>query len=299
MNLNEFEEKIKAHGQDVKKYITPPFDIEREELNDMKKSRKITTSFLLSAAIICLLAVTVFAAYNYLTAKQVADKFDNHILAENFEDSDMSGEVITDGKYKAVILGITSGKNISEFESSSWEVFPDRTYIAAAVEKTDKSAMTYDDEILVTPLIEGLRPWQYNIFTMNGGRQSQIIDGVLYTIVEFDSIEYFADRHIYLAILDQTFYSTEAYNYDEETGLMSINESYDGTNILFDLKVDKSKADPIKAAEYLAKIDAMREDDNYEEDSDTEDEEYNRSEEAAEYVEVFTDGDSTFIIKEY
>ena len=44
MNLNEFEEKIKVHGQGVKNYITPPFDIEREELN-MKKSSKFKISF--------------------------------------------------------------------------------------------------------------------------------------------------------------------------------------------------------------------------------------------------------------
>ena len=84
MNLNEFEEKIKAHGQNVRKYIAPPFDIEREELNNMRKSKKIITSFLLSAALICALAATVFAAYNYLTAKQTAEELDYHILAENF-----------------------------------------------------------------------------------------------------------------------------------------------------------------------------------------------------------------------
>lgn len=250
MKLDKFEQKIKNHGQNVKNYITPPFNIESEDLSDMKKPIKITASFVLAAAIISILTITVFAAYNYLTAKQVAEKLDNPILAQKFNDSEIPAEIITDGKYKVALLGITSGKNISEFES----VIPDRTYAAIAIEKTNGEDITYDDEILVTPLIEGLKPWQYNIFTLDGGRMSQIIDGVLYTIVEFDNIEYFADRHIYLVVIDKIFYSTEAYNYDEKTGLISVNENYNGTNILFDLNIDKSKANPIKAAEYLNKI---------------------------------------------
>lgn len=297
MNLNEFEEKIKAHGQNVRKYIAPPFDIEREELNNMRKSKKIITSFLLSAALICALAVTVFAAYNYLTAKQTAEELDYHILAESFN-NDAPSEIITDGKYKAALLGITFGKNISEFE----DVIPDRTYAAIAIEKTDGSDMTYDDEILVTPLIEGLKPWQYNIYTMDGGRQSKIIDGVLYTIVEFDSVEYFADRHIYLAVLDQTFYTTEAYNYDEKTGVISVNEGYNGTNILFELKVDKSKANPNKAAEYLDKIDKKINGDDV---SDDLDEELGESGAVGEnyyeeikHIEISTDENSNFVIRE-
>ena len=162
--------------------------------------------------------------------------------------------------------------------------------------------MTYDDEILVTPLIEGLKPWQYNIYTMDGGRQSKIIDGVLYTIVEFDSVEYFADRHIYLAVLDQTFYTTEAYNYDEKTGVISVNEGYNGTNILFELKVDKSKANPNKAAEYLDKIDKKINGDDV---SDDLDEELGESGAVGEnyyeeikHIEISTDENSNFVIRE-
>lgn len=299
MNLNEFEEKIKAHGKNVKKYVAPPFDIEREDLNNMKKSTKIKVSFLLSAVIVCVLAVTAFAAYNYLTAKQVADKFDDPILADNFKENEIQVKTIKDGKYKVTLLGLTSGKNISKFESSSWELFPDRTYAAVAVEKTDGSAMTYDDEVLVTPLIEGLAPWQYNICTMNGGWQGQIIDGVLYRIVDFDSIEYFADKHIYLAVLDQTFYSIDAYNYDEKTGLISVKESYDGTNILFDLNVDKSKADPVKAEEYLDKINKeMEGSDDDSENPEDNDNDTGDLEEEIKHIEIATDGNGKFVITE-
>lgn len=114
--------------------------------------------------------------------------------------------------------------------------------------------MTYDDEILITPLIEGYEPWIYNIFTMNGGYSENIIDGILYRIIEFDNIEYFADRSVYLAVLNNGFYNINAYNYDIKTGLITRNNDYNGTNILFNLDMDKSKANPQKAKEYISKI---------------------------------------------
>lgn len=254
MNITELENKLQEHGQCVRNHMTSPFPIEREEFVTMKKRNKITTSFVLIAAIICMFATTAYAAYRYLNAGQVADSFGDTKLAEAFGDSRIASETLVDGDYKATILGMTSGKNLSDFKSSAWDVFPERTYVTVAIEKTDGSDMTYDDAILVTPLIEGLQPWQYNIVTMNGGYSANIIDGVLYRIIEIDSIEYFADRQVYLAVLDSTFYNKEAYHYDENTGLISSNENYNGTNMLFDLKLDKSKANQEKAAEYLEEL---------------------------------------------
>ena len=154
----------------------------------------------------------------------------------------------------ANVLGIASGENLSKFESSSWELFPEKTYAVVAVEKTDGSPMSFDDQILVTPLIEGLRPWEYNIFTMNGGYTADIIDGVLYRIIEFDNIEYFADRNVYIAVLSEAFPDNTAYSFDETTGAIAPKDDYNGTNILIKLELDKSKADPKKAMEYLNKL---------------------------------------------
>lgn len=252
MNLSEFEDKLQTHAQSVKNHMTSPI-IEREVIT-MKNGRKISITIVLIAAVICVLGTTVFAAYQYLSAKQAADYIGDAKLAEHLEGSSTASETITDGDYRATLLGITSGKNLSDFKASSWDLFPERTYSVIAIERTDSTDITYDDQILVSPLIEGLKPWQYNIYTMNGSYVQNIIDGVLYRIVEFDSIEYFADRHVYLAVLSNAFYDTSAYNYDEQTGLISVNENYDGTNILFDLALDKSKANPEKAAEYLNRL---------------------------------------------
>lgn len=225
------------------------------------------------AACIALVGVsTVFAAYKYLSAEQLAYELGDNKLAEIFNNKEdnfiQQGEAI--GDYKAAIIDITSGKNISDFKSSSWDIHPERTYAVVAVEKTDGTEMTYDDEILVTPLIEGLEPWKYNIFTMNGGYCADIIDGVLYRIIEFDNIEYFADRNIYIAVLNNVFYDNDAYNYDEKTGLITRNNDYEGTNILFNLNIDKSKANPQKAEEYIKEIEDEFNSDNTDDDVDYE-----------------------------
>lgn len=225
------------------------------------------------AACIALVGVsTVFAAYKYLSAEQLAYELGDNKLAEIFNNKEdnfiQQGETI--GDYKAAIIDITSGKNISDFKSSSWDIHPERTYAVVAVEKTDGTEMTYDDEILVTPLIEGLEPWKYNIFTMNGGYCADIIDGVLYRIIEFDNIEYFADRNIYIAVLNNVFYDNDAYNYDEKTGLITRNNDYEGTNILFNLNIDKSKANPQKAEEYIKEIEDEFNSDNTDDDVDYE-----------------------------
>lgn len=283
MNFTEFEQKLQTHGENVKNHITPPFDIEGEDLKVMKGNRKITTALVL-AAVICILGTSVFAAHRYLSAKQAASILGDTKLSQNLKDNNTAAQIKTDGAYKAALLGVTSGENISDFKSSGWEVFPERTYAVAAVEKTDGSSMTYDDDILITPLIEGLRPWQYNIFTMNGSSQSQIIDGILYRIIEFDSIEYFADRRVYLAVVGDSFIDNSSFAYDEQTGRISEKEDYTGTNILFELKLDASKANPQKAAEYLQTIeeswesDDMDESDNSDEKIDSEKEETKTSE---------------------
>lgn len=247
----------------------------REEKENIIMIKKIIAI----AACITLVGVsTVFAAYKYLSAEQIAYKLGDNKLAEIFNNKDdnfiQQSEAI--GDYKASIIDITSGKNISDFKSSLWDIYPERTYAVVAVEKTDGTEMTNDDEILVTPLIEGLEPWKYNIFTMNGGYCSDIIDGVLYRIIEFDNIEYFADRNIYIAVLNDVFYDTDAYSYDVKTGSITRNNDYEGTNILFNLNIDKSKADPQKAEEYIKEIEDEFNSDNkdnafdYEQDSEIE-----------------------------
>lgn len=54
-----------------------------------------------------------------------------------------------------------------------------------------------------------------------------------------------------MAVLSRPFLNNTAYSFDEATGRISPKDDFDGTNILIKLKLDRSKADPEKAREYL------------------------------------------------
>lgn len=221
----------------------------------MKNNKKsLKRIIFIAAAAVIVLGSTAFAAFRLLSAKDAASRLGDSKLARYFEECGTVYETAEDGDYKATVLGIASGENLSDFKSSSWEIFSERTYAVVAVEKNDGNEMTFDDEILVTPLIQGLKPWQYNIFTMNGGYTADIIDGVLYRIIELDSIEYFADREVYMAVLSEPFLNNKPYNFDEKTGKITPKNDYNGTNILIKLNLDKSKANQKKAEEYLEKL---------------------------------------------
>lgn len=254
MTMSDFEKRLAIHADITKSAMRSPFDTERKMFIMTEKKHKITKIAIISAAAVCLIASTVFAAHRLLGAGDAANSLGDSKLAQYFEGNRASSATVTDSHYKATVLGIASGENLSDFASSSWELFPERTYAVVAIEKADGSEMTFDDNILVTPLIRGLNPFLYNIFTMNGGYTSDIIDGILYRIIECDAIECFADRDVYMAIVSESFLNNNAFAFDEATGEISPKEDYDGTNILIKLNLDKSKADRKKAEEYLNKM---------------------------------------------
>lgn len=289
MKISELEYKLQKHAEITKSVIPSPFNIESEEFNMTQKKLSLRRSVLLVAAIICLVGTTAFAAFRLMSAKEAANMLGDSKLAKYFSENGCVSETVTDGAYRATVLGITSGENLSSFKSSSWEIFSERTYAVVAVEKTDGTEMTFDDDILVSPLIEGLNPYQYNIFTMNGGYTADIIDGILYRIIEFDRIEYFADRNVYIAVLSEAFINNKSYAFNEETGEIAAKKDYDGTNILIKLELDKSKANPKKAQEYLDKLN------NSEKTSvDSDEAEYQNDEDTSEEVSVEIPENSRF-----
>lgn len=237
----------------------PSQELNNQILNKMKESgnmklQKKQFALAIGLAAICLFIIpaSVYAAYKYLSPKEVAVEMGDSKLGDAFDKQ--GGEVqetVTDGNYQVTYLGHVTGEGISDRIGSAQELNPERTYVAVAITHTDGSPMTYDDGIFVSPLIQGLTPWRYNIASMNGSYIATIRDGVLYRIIECDNVEIFADRKLYLAVSDTIFYSTEAFAYDEETGEISVVENYTGTNLLFDLKLDPAQADPRKAEEYI------------------------------------------------
>lgn len=121
------------------------------------------------------------------------------------------------------------------------------------MERKDGTDMTYDDEIIVSPFISGVRPMDFNIYSVHGGANMMLKNGVLYTLTKCDDLEIFADRTIYLAVMDGVNLG-EGYDYDEKSGDITRNEKYEKLNLLFKVDFDKSKADPKAAQKYLNKI---------------------------------------------
>lgn len=253
MTLSELEQKLQTHANRVKRTFSTPFTIEREELTMEKRRFGMKKAVLLVAAIVCVFGTTVFAAVRYLSPRDVADKLGETELAQLFDKQGYASETVTDGKYKSTMLGITTGENLNNFESSNWEVINERTYAVVAVEKSDGTAMTPEDEVMATPLIFGQKPWECNIFTMAGGHTEEIIDGILYRIIEFSNIEYFADRTVYMAIYEGFAPSSEIFVLNAD-GSIAYNEGYEGSKALFEIPLDPAKADPVKAEELLRRI---------------------------------------------
>lgn len=225
------------------------------ECNKMRKKRSLIAA---AVVLICIfiIPVSAYAAYKYLLPKEAAREMDDEKLGQAFEQKGTDVlQTVTDGNYKVTYLGHVTGESISDRTGSAWELYPDRLYVAVAIERADGTEMDFMDEIFVSPLIHGLAPWKYNIVTMNGSYMANIIDGVLYRIIECDNIEIFADRKLYLAVSSTPFFSIEAFDFDETTGDITVNNDFDGTNVLFDLVLDSSKADPIKAQEYIEQMD--------------------------------------------
>ena len=173
MDLQELEKRLEVHANRMKCTVAPPFSIDEtiDEIDEIlekqqkesevipmtleKTTKKSLKTILLAAAFVCALSATAFAAYQYLTAGEVADRLGDKKLAAELGGSSFAPQTMADGDYQATVLGVVSGENISDFQPDTWEVSPGNTYAVVAVEKTDGTAMTWDDEILVTPLIQG------------------------------------------------------------------------------------------------------------------------------------------------
>ena len=119
----------------------------------------------------------------------------------------------------------------------------------------DTSDESYGNlEFFASPLIGDFNPAFYNIAGMSGNYTDMTEEGILYRLLECSNVEIFADHDLYLCVSEGMFYDSEAYCYDELTGKISRNENYEGMNALFELPMDIAKADPQKAAEYMAEL---------------------------------------------
>jgi len=236
-----------------------------EERKTMKPTYKKRFSVGLIVAICTLvLSVSAYAATQLFSSKEVAEHLGEGTLAKAFASSDAIeiNQTEVSGDYKITLHGIVSGSGLRELENPSSEISPEKTYAVVSIANADGTPMpkTSDPEygevpFVVSPLIKGQLPWQVNIATMSGGYSETVLDGVMYRMIECDGVEMFADRGVYLAVIGGAgFISSEVIAYDDKTGEVSAKADYPGAAIVFDLPLNRSKADPAKAEAYLQEL---------------------------------------------
>ncbi|MBE5901481.1 MAG: hypothetical protein E7280_06200 [Lachnospiraceae bacterium] len=236
----------------LEKKDAPSAELNRRILEKAKAEDKIMAfgkrKVAAAAAIalcITLAGGTGYAAYRYMTARQVVKELGSQELSEYFKDTDVVATKEA-GKYRFRYLGNASAKLKDAFLSQEDK---DTTYVALAVDRLDGKAMK-EEEFVASPLIQGLNPQQYNVYTMGGGATWKVKNGVLYMIMSVDSIEMFADREVYLAITDGPDY-VAGYEFDEASGKISPKDEFEGLNVLFTMEMDESKADTKAQEDYL------------------------------------------------
>lgn len=244
-----------------------------KEKKDMKKfnKKKAPVMAFTIISVVALGAVSAFGAIKYLSPANVATELEDTKLADAFSSKNAifinKSQVVGNTKYS--LLGMISGKSLSKYveKDNRGKVKNDKTYIVTSIENTDGSkrpAISDKDysgnDMIVTPLVKGINPSELNIYTMGGGYSEIVENGVQYRILECDTMEMFADKGVYLAICDNNSFNT-IYNYNKTTGAITPNNKYEGLNLLFDLSMDKSKANPSKAKKYLEELAANKEND--------------------------------------
>jgi hypothetical protein len=242
-------------------------------------------AMLFAAALIAVSAVTVFAI-TYKRPAEVAKELNAPVLAEMFEEAAVSeakaaetlsqsgettevikqaeiNESITSGKYTYTLLGMLSSDEAAEYQTIGAEG-KSKTYVVVAIANADGTPfdkethydfMSDNDSFTVTPLLTGIAPRDRGVF-WNGGASENIIDGVIYQIRSTDDLEIFADKGVKLVIHTAVGIDNNAYYYDEEIQDYVLNKDFEGSAVMFDLPLDKSKGDPEKAAQYFADLKA-------------------------------------------
>jgi len=266
MDMKDFEKLDKILWQVLSSDNEPADSLNRKIINRIGErnrmrctnKRRLSVSAMVAILIVAT-SISAFAAWKLLTPKEIAENLGDEGLALAFdgEGAVAINQTQTIGGYKITLMGIVSGKEISDFKHSAEELFPDRTYSVLAISKVDGTPMPepldplYDEmSFLVSPFIKGQHPKDLNIFTMNGAASWFIKDGVMYRTMECDDIEVFSDRGLYIAVMDE-FDIINAYKFNAETGEISRNTAYEGINALFDLPIDPSKGNYKEAEKYI------------------------------------------------
>lgn len=232
----------------------------RKEYETMKrtKHRKVFWRAAIAVCLVAVLSISAYAAVNWLTPSQVANRVNEPALAKAFESEDAIpiDKTVETGDFTLNLAGLVTGKGLKPLEQNVDET---RTYAVLNIQRTDGTPMTLDDvpfsTYTFTPLVSGYAPWTINMGTLDAGVNLIEADGSLYYLLDTKNLEMFADHTIYLAFFKSEGFvpSSDIFTMGED-GAISFADNYAGPRALFELPLDESKADPDAVAALLENL---------------------------------------------
>lgn len=195
---------------------------------------------LAAAAIAAVLTIGAYAAVVMLGPKDVARRAGNEVLAAAFESDEAIyvNETQTVSGYNVTLMGLVSGEGLSRMEQLKNAVAQDNTYVVVAYARTDGVPITEDvPDLTVSPLVEGYAPWELNAWILGGGTHTFAQDGVLYYLLECDTVQPYAGGTVYLTVYPGTHIppSAERFAFDEATGAISVKAGADAAMFVLPL----------------------------------------------------------------
>lgn len=223
---------------------------QRQEKENVTMNIKQIKRLPLIAAVVAALIVSAAAATLFLHPADVARHAGDPVLAAAFESTDATliDQSIDSGDYRFTFAGMVSGAGLSGLTT---DVDTQHTYVVVTAQRLDGQPIDGDVlfDFTATPMVSGYMPWSVNAWTLSGGFTSFTQDGITYYLYEYDSLEMFAGRTVYLAVYEGMVPSAELFDIADD-GTISFKKDVEVPHALFTLPLDPAKADPAAVAEF-------------------------------------------------
>lgn len=225
---------------------------QRQEKENAIMTTKQIKRMPLIAAVVAALVVSAAAATLLLRPADVARHAGNPALAAAFESPDATviDQSVESGDYRFTFAGLVSGAGLSGLTD---EADAQRSYAVVAAQRIDGQPMSDEEQagITATPLVSGYLPWSVNAWTLNGGYTRFAQDGVTYYLYEYDSLEMFAERTVYMAVYEGMSPNADLFDIAPD-GTITFKANVSVPHALFTVPLDASNADSDAVAEFEA-----------------------------------------------
>ena len=207
----------------------------------------------ITAAVVAALALSVSAALYFLSPADVADHYDQPLLAEAFqsEKAILLDETVQTGDYDVTLAGLVSGAGLTSWEAN---VDTSHTYAVLMVRRTDGQSIDKEElgitEYTATPLVGGYSPQAVNNWTLGAFATNFVQDGVLYYLLDTADLSIFANHTVYFAFYEGSAPNNAIFQVAED-GSIAFAEDFDGVQALFVLPLDKNLADDAAADAFV------------------------------------------------